>query len=92
VAGAASSDPGAANQRRKERAMPLINVKLIEDVFDQEQKQDLIERLTDTLVEVEGEYMRPYTWVVIEEVAGGEWGIGGKPLSATDVKAIAAAS
>lgn len=70
--------------------MPLINVKLIEDVFEPEQKQELIERLTETMVAVEGEYMRPYTWVVIEEVAGGEWGIGGKPLSAADVKAMAA--
>ena len=30
------------------------------------------------------------TWVVVEEVAGGDWGIGGKPLSTDGVKALAA--
>jgi len=28
------------------------------------------------------------TWVRVHEVASGEWGIGGKPLTAEDVKAI----
>jgi len=30
------------------------------------------------------------TWVVVEEVKGGDWGIGGNPLTASDVKALAA--
>ena len=34
--------------------------------------------------------MRSVTWVVVEEVASGAWGIGGKPLSTEDVKALAA--
>lgn len=70
--------------------MPLIQVKLIENVFSSEQKQQIIERLTDAMVEIEGENMRPVTWVVVEEVASGEWGIGGKALSTADVKALAA--
>lgn len=70
--------------------MPLIQVKLIEKVFTAEQKQQIIERLTDAMVEIEGENMRPVTWVVVEEVASGEWGIGGKALSTADVKALAA--
>jgi 4-oxalocrotonate tautomerase len=72
--------------------MPLINVKLIEDVFDAEQKKEIIERLTDTMVAIEGEPLRSVTWVVIEEVAGGEWGIGGQALSASDVRAMVAAA
>ncbi len=70
--------------------MPLIQVKLIENVFTTEQKREIIERLTETMVEIEGENMRPVTWVVVEEVASGEWGIGGKALSTADVKALAA--
>ena len=70
--------------------MPLINVRVIEGVFDTAQKHQMIEDLTEAMVAIEGENMRPVTWVVIEEVASGEWGIGGKPLTTTDVKALAA--
>ena len=59
--------------------MPLINVKLIEDVFTPEQKGQIVERLTDAMVSIEGENMRGVTWVVVEEVHSGDWGIGGKP-------------
>ncbi len=70
--------------------MPLVNVKLMEGVFTPKQKQEMIRRLTDTMVAIEGENMRSVTWVVIDEVASGEWGIGGNPLTTTDVKALAA--
>lgn len=70
--------------------MPFINVKLIEGVFDEAQKRDIVERLTDTMVSIEGENMRPVTWVVVEEVKSGHWGIGGSALSTADVKALAA--
>ena len=70
--------------------MPLVNVKLIEGVFTPEQKQEMIRKLTDTMVSIEGENMRPVTWVMIEEVKSGDWGIGGSPLSAQDVKNLAA--
>ena len=61
--------------------MPLINVKLIEDVFTPEQKGQIVERLTDAMVSIEGENMRGVTWVVVEEVHSGDWGIGGKALT-----------
>jgi 4-oxalocrotonate tautomerase len=70
--------------------MPLVNVKLIEGVFDSAQKEDMITKLTDTMVSIEGENMRGVTWVVIEEVKSGEWGVGGRPLATADVKALAA--
>lgn len=69
--------------------MPFINVKLIEGVFTSEQKQQIVRRLTDTMVEIEGENMRPVTWCVIEEVASGDWGIAGNPLTTDDVRALA---
>ena len=39
--------------------------------------------------DLEGEHMRPFTVVVIEEVKSGDWGVGGKALSPADVKALA---
>jgi 4-oxalocrotonate tautomerase len=68
--------------------MPLIEVKLIKNVFTAEQKRQMIERLTDTMVDIEGENMRPVTWVTVEEVASGDWGIGGNALTTEDVKAL----
>jgi 4-oxalocrotonate tautomerase len=61
--------------------MPFIQVKLIEDVFSAEQKHQLITKITDAFVEVEGEHMRPVTFVVIDETRSGDWGIGGKLMT-----------
>jgi 4-oxalocrotonate tautomerase len=71
--------------------MPLVQVKVIEGVFTDSQKQEMIRKLTDTMVSIEGEAFREVTWVVIEEVKSGSWGIGGKGLTADDVKALAGA-
>ena len=65
--------------------MPLIQVKLIEGVFDASEKEAIIEKLTDAMVSIEGEAMRPVTWVTIEEVASGGWGIAGKTLHTCDI-------
>ncbi len=70
--------------------MPLLNVKLVEGVFSPAQKQEMIARLTDTMVAIEGEGMRGVTWVVIEEVQSGDWGIGGQALHTEDVQALQA--
>jgi 4-oxalocrotonate tautomerase len=70
--------------------MPLIHVKLIENVFSPDEKRQMIERLTDTMVEIEGEDLRGVTWVTLEEVASGDWGMGGNPVTTSDVKAIRA--
>jgi len=70
--------------------MPLVNVKLIEGVFDAAQKREMVEKLTDTMVEIEGENMRGVTWVIVEEVKSGDWAIGGQALTTDDVRALAA--
>lgn len=70
--------------------MPLVQIKVIEGVFTEGQKREMIARVTDAMVAVEGEGMRPVTWVVVEEVKGGSWGVGGNALSAADVKALQA--
>jgi 4-oxalocrotonate tautomerase len=72
--------------------MPLIQVKLIEGVFSDEQKREIIRKLTDTMVTIEGENLRPVTWVVVEEVRSGDWGIGGRALTTDDVRELAAAT
>ena len=71
--------------------MPLIQVKVIEGVFTADQKEEMIHKLTDVMVSLEGEYMRGVTSVLIEEVKSGSWGIGGKALTTADVEALASA-
>ena len=61
--------------------MPLIQVRVIKDVFSKEQKRQIIGKLTDAMVSIEGESMRGVTWCVVEEVDSGDWGIGGKALT-----------
>lgn len=70
--------------------MPFIEVSVIEDVFTPEQKREIITRLTDAMVEIEGENMRPVTWCIVREVASGDWGIAGNALTTADVRALAA--
>ncbi len=70
--------------------MPFVNVKLVKGVFSPEEKQEMITRLTDTMVSIEGEAMRQVTWVTVEEVESGDWGIGGHCLTTQDVKDLQA--
>jgi 4-oxalocrotonate tautomerase len=70
--------------------MPLIQVKAIENVFTPAQKKEIIARLTDAMVAVEGENMRPVTWVIFEDVRSGAWGIGGQAMTTDAVGALAA--
>ena len=69
--------------------MPLLNVKVIEGVFTSEQKQEMVQKLTDTMVEIEGEALRPYTLVIVEEVKSGDWCVGGQSVTTRDVKELA---
>lgn len=69
--------------------MPLVTIDVIKDVFTPRQKRDLIEKVTDAMVSVEGEALRGVTWVRIQEVEQGDWAIGGKTLTASDVHALA---
>ena len=69
--------------------MPLVTIDVIKNVFTPGQKKDLVKRVTDAMISVEGETMRGVTWVRINEVEEGDWAIGGKPLTAADVHAMA---
>ena len=74
----------------KEQEMPLINVKLIEGVFSELQKKQIAKSLTDGLVLIGGEAVRPVTLCVVEEVKSGDWVLGGQPLTTAEVKAAIA--
>ena len=69
--------------------MPLVEVKLIQGVFKEQQKNQMIEKLTDAMVSIEGENMRQVTCCLVQEVESGDWGIGGKALTTADVHALA---
>jgi 4-oxalocrotonate tautomerase len=63
---------------------------LIEGVFTPAQKQEMIRKLTDTMVSIEGENLREATVVILEDAKSGDWGIGGRSLTTEAVKALAA--
>jgi len=69
--------------------MPLVTIDILEGAFTPEQKQNMISKITDTMVSIEGENLRGVTWVKINEIKGGDWGIGGQALSCKDIKAMA---
>jgi len=72
--------------------MPFVQVKVIEGVFGPEEKAHIVRAVTDAMVSVEGEAMRGVTWVTVEEIASGSWGIGGTPLTTADVTSMRAAT
>jgi 4-oxalocrotonate tautomerase len=68
--------------------MPLVTIDLIKNVFTTDQKRDLIEKVTEAMISVEGEALRPVTWVRIMEVEEGDWAVGGQLLCAENVHAM----
>lgn len=66
--------------------MPIIDVKVLEDVLSDDEKTEIATRLTNAFVAVAGEAARPVTWVVIQDVPSGQWAMGGQPLTAAGVR------
>lgn len=66
--------------------MPLAQIKGISGYLSLPQKQEIIRKVTDAIVSVEGEALRPVTWVLIEDIPSGEWGVGGQPITTDDVR------
>jgi 4-oxalocrotonate tautomerase len=77
---------------RSEDSVALIQVTVIAGVFTTQQKEEIVERLTDAMVAIEGENMRQTVWCIVDEVASGQWGLGGRALLADDVRALARAT
>lgn len=72
--------------------MPLVQIKGISGYLSLDQKQEIIRTVTDAVVAVEGEGLRPVTWVIIEDVQSGEWGVGGQPVTTDALRSMAAGS
>jgi 4-oxalocrotonate tautomerase len=70
--------------------MIVVEVKLVVGVLSSAQKRALIKALTDAVVSVEGDHVRPVTWVLLSELASGNFGVGGMALKTNDARAIAA--
>jgi 4-oxalocrotonate tautomerase len=68
--------------------MPLVNIEVIENVFTPAQKKDMIEKVSEAMISIEGEALRPYTLVKIDEVKDGNWSVGGKIVSASDARRL----
>lgn len=72
--------------------MPLATIKVIEGVFSAAEKQQMVEKVSEAMIAVEGDALRDKTFVLIEEVRSGDWGIGGTPLTTADVMRLRAVS
>ena len=70
--------------------MPLATIKMVEGIFSGDEKKRMIEKVTEAMLSVEGENLRDYTFVILEEVKSGDWGVGGKTLTSDDVKRLRA--
>lgn len=69
--------------------MPLVQIKGVGGYLSLEQKQEMIRKVTDAVLSVEGEGLRQVTWVTIEDVQPGAWGVGGQPVTDDDLRALA---
>jgi 4-oxalocrotonate tautomerase len=72
--------------------MPFIDIKVIEGVFTPEEKREMVERVSEAVIAVEGEALRPLTHAAITETPSGEWALGGQAKTADDVKALRSAA
>ena len=72
--------------------MPQATIKIIRGVFDTTEKQEMARRVSETLIDFEGEGLRPYTLVTVEEVESGDWYVGGQNVTAADAKSLRASS
>lgn len=70
--------------------MPLIQIKVFKDELNQEQSKQLIGKITDAVADVTSEKLRDVTWVIIDEVKDGQWGVGGNALTLDHVKQMMA--
>jgi 4-oxalocrotonate tautomerase len=68
--------------------MPLVDIKIIEGVFSEEEIKKLIKDVTDVVVSFMGENLRSYTLVVVQEVKSGSWGVGGQAIGLEEVKVM----
>lgn len=64
--------------------MPLIDIQVLEGVFDEADKARMIEKVTQAFGEVAGGDMAQNTSVRIHEIRSGNWGFAGTPMTTDD--------
>lgn len=60
--------------------MPFVNVQTIKGIMNAEQKSELLRRMTDLMVEIEGKgdpAFRNSVWIRIDEHEPEQWSLGG---------------
>jgi 4-oxalocrotonate tautomerase len=73
--------------------MPFINIKVMKGTLSDDQKKEMIARVSEVVAEIEArphpkENLVPYTWCIIDEVEFKHWGVGGQPATPEMLKAI----
>jgi 4-oxalocrotonate tautomerase family enzyme len=73
--------------------MPFIQIKVLEGALSEEQKNEMISKVSHIAAEIEArpypkEKLLPHTWCIIEEVPPAKWGVGGQPTSLETLKAL----
>jgi 4-oxalocrotonate tautomerase len=68
--------------------MPIIDVKVMENVLSENEKRELAQRFTDAFAAVVGEPARQVTWVVIQDVSSGQWTMGGQQVTTEGVREL----
>lgn len=64
--------------------MPFINIRTMKGALTSNQKEEIHQRITDLMVEIEGqgnEIFRQFVWVMIEEEDPENWSVGGNQVS-----------
>lgn len=61
--------------------MPLVEIKLYDTRINDETVPQLIQKVTDAVVECTTEAIRDETWVVVQGIPKKQWGFGGKPAA-----------
>lgn len=68
--------------------MPFANIELPAGTVNAEQKEEIIHRTTAMFVDLFGEAVRPYTMVLVDEVADGGWGRADETLILAKMGAV----
>jgi 4-oxalocrotonate tautomerase len=70
--------------------MPVINVRVMENVLTAEQKTEIATQVTETCASVIGEAVRELTWVIVDDIASGGLSIGGSRITTEGVQEMLA--
>jgi 4-oxalocrotonate tautomerase len=67
--------------------MPVVTLQVPEGVYTAEMKREIVAKITDAVIEVEGvPQLRPHVTVLVTEVTDGGWGTGGRALTLEQMK------